>query len=90
MMWLPLPLLLLALPALALADDACKITADGSYYDLSPLIAKKDYQVKVGERNFLLNVCRSVVDPVWHVHDAPDESKIGGKFRWDHGDFSIG
>ncbi len=87
---LPLPLLLLSLVSLATADSECTVTAADGYYDLTPLKAAKDYQVQANKRTFYLNVCRPVVDAVWNVKDVPDASKVGARFRADHGDFSMG
>jgi len=63
-------------------------SANGRYYDLTSLRAKKDYEV-LGDtgRKFFINPCGSVVSETWNL-DKPEQ--VAGYFRGDHSDFSIG
>ncbi|ORY27462.1 mannose-6-phosphate receptor binding domain-containing protein [Naematelia encephala] len=71
------------------ADTPCTLTlADGTHYDLSSLAsAKADYEAKVGETSYKLNVCRGVVSELWHLDDAEN---VGGFVSRQGGDFSLG
>ncbi|KAL5519594.1 hypothetical protein ACEPAH_1277 [Sanghuangporus vaninii] len=85
------------LAALFTAADAadseqkpCAAHMCGRQYDLSPLSSSSDYIITSHSgRNFTLNVCRSVISDLWNPRvDRPQD--VGGFFRGDHGDFSIG
>ena len=70
-------------------DKPCTLTlADGTHYDLNPLSsASTDYEAKVGDSNFKLNVCRSVVSELWKIDD-PDN--VAAFVNRQEGDFSLG
>jgi len=69
-------------------DPCTTYDTDGTFYDLSPLAAKKDYSFKsFSGREFYINVCESVRTETWRLDD-PD--RIGGFLREERGDFSIG
>lgn len=70
-------------------DKACTLTLpDGTHYDLNPLSSSSaDYEAKVGDSTYKLNVCRGVVSELWKVDD-PDN--VAGFVSRPEGDFSLG
>ncbi|KAI0361132.1 hypothetical protein OH77DRAFT_1390872 [Trametes cingulata] len=71
-------------------EKPCTTHANGNYYDLSRLTAKKDYEFKSpGGKDYVLNVCKPVSEEAW----APKVDKPGDVAaftRRAHGDFSLG
>ncbi|KAI9057072.1 hypothetical protein FKP32DRAFT_1584706 [Trametes sanguinea] len=87
--WLLWTTVLLA--GLVAADEKpCTTHADGNYYDLNRLAAKKDYEFKSpGGKDYVLNVCKSVSQEVWAPKvDKPED--VAAFTRRAHGDFSLG
>ncbi|OSD06124.1 hypothetical protein PYCCODRAFT_1442922 [Trametes coccinea BRFM310] len=87
--WLLWTTLLLA--GLVTADEKpCTTHAEGNYYDLNRLAAKKDYEFKSpGGKDYVLNVCKSVSQEVWAPKvDKPED--VAAFTRRAHGDFSLG
>ncbi|KAF5343993.1 hypothetical protein D9758_012925 [Tetrapyrgos nigripes] len=74
-----------------LEERPCTVhSSDGSYYDLNPLSASKDYDITTpGGHRIILNVCRSVQEETWNLK-VDDPKDVAGFIRRDHGDFSIG
>lgn len=70
-------------------DNPCTLTlCHGTHFDLNPLSsASADYEAKVGNSLYKLNVCRSVVSELWGIDDAEN---VGGYVNRTAGDFSIG
>ena len=70
-------------------DKPCTLTLpDGTHYDLTSLAsARTDYETKIGETSYKLNVCRGVVSELWHL-DNPET--VGGFISREGGDFSLG
>ncbi|KAL5494617.1 hypothetical protein ACEPAI_78 [Sanghuangporus weigelae] len=71
-------------------QKSCTAHMCGRQYDLSPLSSSSDYIITSHSgRNITLNVCRTVISDLWNPRvDRPQD--VGGFFRGDHGDFSIG
>ncbi|KAF8737990.1 complex I 49 kDa subunit family, partial [Rhizoctonia solani] len=79
--------------ALVFAADPAPCTGEDEegYYDLSPLRSNKDYKfTSETGRDFSINVCQGVKSELWHPQQVDKLETIGGFFRADHGDFSIG
>ncbi|KIM64114.1 hypothetical protein SCLCIDRAFT_1213514 [Scleroderma citrinum Foug A] len=83
---------LLTLAISAYADDQpCTLHHGGNFYDLSPLKARKDYELDIeGGRKFYLNVCRGITTDPWNAGVSEGDGDIAGLIRRDHGDFAIG
>ncbi|KAF8604915.1 mannose 6-phosphate receptor domain-containing protein [Ceratobasidium sp. AG-I] len=92
MRWKFLALCISLLKAANAADPApCTGEDDTGYYDLSPLMANKDYKFKSqGGREFTLNVCQGIKSELWNPIEVEKPKDIGGFVRAGHGDFSIG
>lgn len=76
----------------AASDDPkpCTGASDDKYFDLSGLTRKKDYVITSSSgTKFTLNVCDAVRTELWNPRDVKAET-VGGFFRGEHGDFSIG
>ncbi|KAJ3985587.1 mannose-6-phosphate receptor binding domain-containing protein [Lentinula detonsa] len=76
----------------ATADEKeCTVHSnDGTYYDLSPLRASKDYEFKTEQgHKIVMNVCKAVSYESWGS-DIPNTSKVGGIIEKQRGSFSIG
>ncbi|KAF9225147.1 mannose 6-phosphate receptor domain-containing protein [Gyrodon lividus] len=83
-------LLLFATSAFA-AEKPCTLHDGGSYYDLNPLKASKDYEFQTDDGHaFYLNVCRGVTTDPWNTGVDESDGDIAGLVRRDHGDFAIG
>jgi len=83
-------LLLLCNGALA-EDNPCTLHDNGKYYDLNPLKASKDYEIKTFSGKMLsLNVCQNVKTDMFGLKDDIQASDVGGFIRRGHGDFSLG
>ncbi|KAF8079323.1 mannose-6-phosphate receptor binding domain-containing protein [Lyophyllum atratum] len=86
-------LALLALGVIGcMADDEmpCTIHDGGKYYDLNPLKANKDYELRTpGDHLLVINVCRPLVTETHGLKDV-NEAEVGGFVRGGHRDFSIG
>lgn len=68
----------------------CTGASGDKYYDLSALTRKKDYVITSSSgTKFTLNVCEAVHSELWNPKDVKAET-VGGYFRGEHGDFSIG
>ncbi|EIN14343.1 hypothetical protein PUNSTDRAFT_21957, partial [Punctularia strigosozonata HHB-11173 SS5] len=66
---------------------------DGEYFDLNPLKASTDYTFQSpGGREFIINVCRSVVSETWSpkVDDPDNIAAFTRDFGGIRGDFSLG
>ncbi|KAG8906420.1 hypothetical protein FRB99_006922 [Tulasnella sp. 403] len=68
----------------------CTVSSGNNFWDLSSLSAKKDFVFSSHTgRKFTLNVCRNVVSETWNLKDVKDDT-VGGFFRGEHSDMSIG
>ncbi|TFK42200.1 hypothetical protein BDQ12DRAFT_720193 [Crucibulum laeve] len=71
-------------------EKPCTTHANGKYYDLNPLKANKDYEIKTtGGKTLKINVCQSVRSETFGLKDL-DAADVAGFIRQDHGDFAIG
>ncbi|KDR85913.1 hypothetical protein GALMADRAFT_150280 [Galerina marginata CBS 339.88] len=72
-------------------EKPCTTHDNGKYYDLNPLKASKDYEVKTSTGEKLhINVCQSVRTEVFGLKEDMDAADVGGFVRRAHGDFVIG
>ncbi|QRW21986.1 autophagy-related protein 27 [Rhizoctonia solani] len=85
------PIILLSSLVFAADPAPCTGEDEEGYYDLSPLRSNKDYKfTSETGRDFSINVCQGVKSELWHPQQVDKLETIGGFFRADHGDFSIG
>ncbi|KAG9019401.1 hypothetical protein FRB90_002911 [Tulasnella sp. 427] len=72
------------------APKPCTGAAGDKFYDLSALTRKKDYVITSSSgTKFTLNVCGAVHSELWNPKDVKVDT-VGGFFRGEHGDISIG
>ncbi|CAA7264953.1 unnamed protein product [Cyclocybe aegerita] len=85
-----LPLFLFTTSAFA-DENPCTIHDGGKYYDLNPLKANKDYDIKTPSgQTISLNICQSVKTDLFGLKNDIDAGDVGGFIRRGHGDFAIG